>query len=818
MITDIDTIRALDVDTPAFVFDLDQIDEDVRIAREALGGHAKLYFAMKACAFRGAIDRMADLTDGLHASSLFEARLAAELRGARRIHLTTPGLREDEFEELVDVCDRISFNSLEQWRRFARGLDLPVHPGLRINPRLSFVNDERYDPCRRHSKLGVPIDRLADEELPGLDGILVHTNADSEDLGELCQTIEHLAATIPQLLHRIRWVNLGGGYLFRRGQDFEPLHAALERMGRTFDVEIFVEPGASLIRRSGYIVSTVIDRFEREGKEVAILDTAVSHVPEIFEYQYHHEVAGAADARPHSYLLGGTTCLAGDLFGEYAFAEPLEVGSRVVFTKAGAYSLVKASMFNGVNLPTSTRSIRGRSSASDGSIFPIFSHVMEARLQLSEFELDIPAKDGHRGLIRHFAEQVADRVGPDNVPVRFVVDSTTDDAYHCELGVLEELPETRAAQIPSIFDFRRRTHENTSNFNVVLMIPTGIGCELGGHAGDANALAQLVGSACDTLITHPNVVNASDINELPPNALYVEGSVVSRLLMGTVGLRRVRRNRVLTIMDAHPDPSFEHTVVNSVSSARASYGFESAGVVAVEPPLRLDSTYAESGRAVGVVRYLERLLDVLDERRGTYDAVALTTMIHMPDAYRDDYYAAAGEAINPWGGVEAMLTHTTSMIYDLPSAHAPMDESKEVAHLELGTIDPRMAAEAISVGYFMCALKGLQRSPALVESDGDFPADVLSARDVSCIVMPDKCVGLPTLAAIEQGIAVIAVRENDNIMENDLTAYPWAPGQLHIVENYWEAIGVMQALRTGISPASVRRPLAATEWDHWRAN
>jgi len=122
-----------------------------------------------------------------------------------------------------------------------------------------------------------------------------------------------------------------------------------------------------------------------------------------------------------------------------------------------------------------------------------------------------------------------------------------------------------------------------------------------------------------------------------------------------------------------------------------------------------------------------------------------------------------------------------------------------------------MAAETVSVAFLQCILKGLQRSPRIVtDTDTMLHHGVVTAADVSCLIMPDGCLGLPTLAALAQGIPVIAVRENKNVMRNDLTAFPWQPGQLHIVENYWEAVGVMTAIKAGIAPESLRRPLAAT--------
>ena len=150
--------------------------------------------------------------------------------------------------------------------------------------------------------------------------------------------------------------------------------------------------------------------------------------------------------------------------------------------------------------------------------------------------------------------------------------------------------------VPSIFEFRKRPSENTEDFNVVLLVPTGMNASIGGHAGDAGPVARLVASVCDTLILHPNVVNASDINEMPDNALYVEGSVICRLLMGTVGLQRVRNNRVLVVIDRHEEVAYTNAAINALNAARACYGLECPRIVVLDPPVKLVSEY--TSRAV----------------------------------------------------------------------------------------------------------------------------------------------------------------------------------------------------------------------------
>ena len=427
---------------------------------------------------------------------------------------------------------------------------------------------------------------------------------------------------------------------------------------------------------------------------------------------------------------------------------------------------------------------------------------------LFEQELEFPGTAGHLDLLGRLSTMLDSPLDDNATPVRFVITALEEDRYRCEIGTLAGAGRTPG---DSVFRFMRRRVESADSFNAVLMVPTGIGAEIGGHAGDATPVATLLASVCDTLVTHPNVVNASDLVDIPPNALYVEGSVISRLLMGTVGLQRVRGNRLLVVIGPHEDELFTNAAINAVSAARISYGLRGAEVVQLGPSMTMKSHYTPSGRAAGRIDGLESLWEVLDARRGSYDAVAITSVINMPASYHEQYFEVAGAMVNPWGGVEAMLTHALSTLYDVPSAHSPMMETQEIANMDPGIVDPRMAAEAISLTFLQCILKGLQKSPRIVTDEGSMERfGVLTVRDIACLVIPDGCVGLPTLAALEQGIPVIAVRENKNLMNNDLTSLPWSQGQLYIVDNYWEAAGVMAGLKAGIDPQVVRRPLPPT--------
>ena len=345
------------ISTPAFVYDETEVDRLLdHTNRLRAACSCRVLYSLKPFCFVDLLAQMAPRLDGFAVSSPFEARLARQITPDREsIHMTTPGIRPKEVREIGSLCDYVSFNSLHQWDMYHEELGRQVSCGLRVNPQLSFVDDDRYNPSRPYSKLGVPLKDLAaldPSRLPGLEGLLLHSNCESTRFSEIRATVMRLHSQLGKLLQKVKWINLGGGYLFDGSEDIPALYEAVEFLRSNYGLEVFIEPGAALIQSAGYIVSSVLDVFTSEGKRIAVLDTTVNHMPEVFEYGYEPDVLGHDDDAPYEYLLAGCTCLAGDLFGEYRFAEPLEVGERVVFSNAGAYTLSKAHRFNGVNLPT----------------------------------------------------------------------------------------------------------------------------------------------------------------------------------------------------------------------------------------------------------------------------------------------------------------------------------------------------------------------------------------------------------------------------------------------------------------------------------
>lgn len=348
--------------TPAFVYDESVIiDRLAALSEVKKNSGCQILYSIKAAPMRGLLETIANRVDGFSVSSLFECQIAREIIGDRgTVHLTTPGLRDDEFGSIVEYVDYISFNSLSQWQYYQGHIQKDIlgdeiqklNCGLRINPEISFVKDERYDPCRKYSKLGVPIPELENiKHLENIQGLHLHNNCESSDYTELKQTVDHVCLLLGQTLERMQWINLGGGYFIDNEKQQHELEQIIQDLKDTYTLDVFIEPGKGIVGSAGSLVSSVIDMFESDGKQVAILDTTVNHLPEVFEYQYKPEIVQENSEGGYEYRLAGCSCLSGDMFGDYRFEQVLSIGSRVIFKNVGAYMFVKANTFNGINLP-----------------------------------------------------------------------------------------------------------------------------------------------------------------------------------------------------------------------------------------------------------------------------------------------------------------------------------------------------------------------------------------------------------------------------------------------------------------------------------
>ena len=348
------------IKTPAFIIDQNILQSDlVALKKVSDQAECKLLYSLKASSSLEVLRSLIPHVEGFGCSSLFELKLIDSVCNEKRsLHLVSPLITQEVLEELGERLQYLTVNSLSQWDTLRRNIHPSTQVGLRVNPQISFVGDPRYDPCRQHSKLGVPIDTLAElvrsnqECLRGITGLHFHTNCDEENFSSLLATARHVQDILPHVLERISWVNMGGGYLFNTAESLDDFYSAVSIFRNGYGLDVFIEPGAALVRRSGTIVAEVQDIFESDGRQIAVLDTTVNHMPEVFEFQFEPDVLGYVEGGLHSYILAGCTCLAGDVFGEYTFDTPLTVGSRITFLNMGAYTMTKAHRFNGVALPT----------------------------------------------------------------------------------------------------------------------------------------------------------------------------------------------------------------------------------------------------------------------------------------------------------------------------------------------------------------------------------------------------------------------------------------------------------------------------------
>ncbi len=348
------------INTPGFVTNEKTLHKDLTLLRKVADqASCKLLYSTKACSLSAVLRIVNRKVDGFACSSPFELHLVDQLRNSNcSLHLVSPLISKETLEEFGERLDYLTFNSFSQWKLLNSRVSAETKAGLRVNPQLSFVSDPRYDPCRQNSKLGVPIHKLAElfdtepNSLRGISGLHFHNNCEGSDFAGLLATARHIQDVIPKVLHQVDWINMGGGYLFNQAHDYADFYEAVAIFRESFGLEVFIEPGASVVRQCGTIEATVHDIFESDDIQIAIVDTTVNHMPEVFEFQFEPDVLGHVEGGLHSYILAGCTCLAGDVFGHYSFDSALTVGSKITFLNMGAYTMSKSHRFNGVSLPT----------------------------------------------------------------------------------------------------------------------------------------------------------------------------------------------------------------------------------------------------------------------------------------------------------------------------------------------------------------------------------------------------------------------------------------------------------------------------------
>ncbi len=398
-------------------------------------------------------------------------------------------------------------------------------------------------------------------------------------------------------------------------------------------------------------------------------------------------------------------------------------------------------------------------------------------------------------------------LGENRYPLRFSLVGVAGEAIVVECAVLRFAADHRYAERLRAIEILepRKKFMQANPFGVVQIIPTGIRCEFGGFAGDACPVTNVLAAAADFLVTHPNAVNASDLNEMADNVLYVEGKSLDDFLLGHLALLPASGNKIGTFIDP-TGARYGDDVVHALNAARAVKGIDCELYVFLREELGVKIEWSESGCAAGTVLRPEAILEAIEAllARGV-QAVGGVSVIHGVTKEMFSRHLR-GEIPNPSGAVEAVITHLISKIFRVPAAHAPLPYYQEIKDRD--TSNPRASAEFISTPHYFCVLKGLARAPRLMPLAGldNVPAQLLSLNNVGAVVVPAGCLGgIPALAAEFSGIPLIAVKENKTILDVDNEKMQM-PNVVE-VDSYLEAAGVVLALRRGISLASVRRPI-----------
>ncbi|WP_260294367.1 carboxynorspermidine decarboxylase [Sedimenticola hydrogenitrophicus] len=343
------------IPTPCYVLEEDRLRANLslmeRVQRESGG---KIILALKGYAMWSTFPIIREVLHGCTASSLNEARLAAEEFG-KEVHVYAPAYSDAEFPEILKLAHHLTFNSFSQWRRFGQqALAAGVSCAIRVNPQVAEVAVDMYNPCGRTSRLGVTLEEFQPEALEGIEGLHFHAlcecGADSLER-TLAAFEERFGEWIPQM----KWINFGGGHLMtRQGYDVELLIRLVRDFRERHGVEVYLEPGGAVGWQTGPLVASVLD-IVHNNMDIAILDaSAAAHMPDVLEMPYRPNIRGAGEpgSTPYTYRLGGNTCLAGDVIGDYAFERPLQVGDKIVLEDMIHYTFVKNTTFNGVNLPS----------------------------------------------------------------------------------------------------------------------------------------------------------------------------------------------------------------------------------------------------------------------------------------------------------------------------------------------------------------------------------------------------------------------------------------------------------------------------------
>ncbi len=314
----------------------------------------KILLALKAFASYLTFPLIKRYLDGVCASSPHEARLGFEEFGGE-IQTLAAAFSESDFKEIVKYSTKIIFNSFSQLDKFKGNLKgSGIRLGMRINPEYSEIEVDLYNPCAKNSRLGVTSKNFKGKDLNGITGLHFHAMCEQNS-----DVLERILAVVEdkfgKYVKQMEWMNFGGGHhITRDDYDVDKLCDLINAFKEKYGVQIFLEPGEAVVLNAGVLVSSVLDIVHNE-MDIAILDTsAEAHMPDVLAMPYKPKIVGAKEPGEykHEYRLGGLTCLAGDVIGDYSFSEPLKVGSKLIFLDMAHYTIVKNTTFNGISLPS----------------------------------------------------------------------------------------------------------------------------------------------------------------------------------------------------------------------------------------------------------------------------------------------------------------------------------------------------------------------------------------------------------------------------------------------------------------------------------
>lgn len=349
-------MRIDQVPTPAYVIDEARLEKNLKIlasVQEQTG--CKVLLAQKAFSMFATYPLLRNYLAGTTSSGLYEAMLGREEFG-KEVHVFAPAFKDSEIDDIVAIADHIVFNSERQLRKhYAKCVAAGVSIGLRINPECSTQGDHAlYDPCAPGSRFGVRIEQFSEELLDMIDGLHFHTLCE-QDADDLKRTLDVVEEKFGSYLHRLKWLNMGGGHhITKEGYQLNVLVECVRHIQDCYGIDVYIEPGEAVALHAGYLVTEVLDCVEN-GIETLVLDaSATCHMPDVLEMPYRPPLKNGYEAgeKAFTYRLSSNTCLTGDIIGDYSFEEPVEIGTRLYFEDMAIYSFVKNNTFNGIGLPS----------------------------------------------------------------------------------------------------------------------------------------------------------------------------------------------------------------------------------------------------------------------------------------------------------------------------------------------------------------------------------------------------------------------------------------------------------------------------------